>query len=548
MILFANNAVTTLGSALSNTATTAQLFAGSGALFPSPGPGQYFVATLTDAATGLLTEIVHVTARSTDTVTIVRAQEGTDALNWKIGDLFDNFMTAGQAAAMGQVMVYPGNPNGNVAGAVGVPGQSSSDLLWDSVDDLFFVCTASGSAATAVWTYVGASVVEFTGQFWCGTSTGLPNAQVVTPPSFLTTFPPGTPIAFIAGFTNTGAATLTVGSFGTVSLYKDGISGPTALTGEEIVAGNVVAGRFAGGVIHITPAPGTATEANTGRTVVAAGMGAQTLETANPVQTISSNTVGALTDNGKTFVATSSLTYSLPLSTSLWNGWPVSFTAKSGPVLLTPNAADSINGGTPGASYSVTLGTSVKIVTDGAGHWWTEYQTLPLSGVTVLLNTLVANGTQTSLTDVSSLGAGYTYYEIVISGLTVATGSSPSLSLQVSEDNGATWKSSNYIYQMTSLSGVGPPAYNGASDAVVIPLMTNPFEATGSSVSGTVTISNPSSSTQTKPFIIHTNSQFGLLDNVGSGVYAGDNGAINGLKFVFDNQIMTSGAIYIYAR
>lgn len=93
--LYANNASTTLAGAISNVALTAQLASGAGALFPAPGAGQYFVATLNDAATGLLDEIVWVTNVTGDTVTMIRAQEGTEAQNWSAGDLFNLFVTAG---------------------------------------------------------------------------------------------------------------------------------------------------------------------------------------------------------------------------------------------------------------------------------------------------------------------------------------------------------------------------------------------------------------------------------------------------------------------
>lgn len=99
-ILFANNASSTLAGPISNSATTANLASGTGALFPSPSGGNYFVGTFTDAATGLINEIVHVTGVSTDTITITRAQEGTTAKSWLAGDNFNNLWTAGQAAAM----------------------------------------------------------------------------------------------------------------------------------------------------------------------------------------------------------------------------------------------------------------------------------------------------------------------------------------------------------------------------------------------------------------------------------------------------------------
>lgn len=101
-ILFANNAQSTLAGSISNTATSVNLASGGGALFPSPGASEYFVMTFIDAATGLLNEIVHVTARSGDTCTIVRGQEGTTALNWSAGDIAANLVTAGTMDAVAQ--------------------------------------------------------------------------------------------------------------------------------------------------------------------------------------------------------------------------------------------------------------------------------------------------------------------------------------------------------------------------------------------------------------------------------------------------------------
>lgn len=104
-ILFKNQPGTTLASPVSNVATTASLSPGSGALFPSPGANQYFSATFTDAATGLLNEIVYVTGISGDIVTIERAQEGTVALNWNAGDYFRNLVTAGYLTGVQQGVV-----------------------------------------------------------------------------------------------------------------------------------------------------------------------------------------------------------------------------------------------------------------------------------------------------------------------------------------------------------------------------------------------------------------------------------------------------------
>jgi hypothetical protein len=97
--LFANNAGTTLADGISSGAPTLAVSSGQGALFPSPAAGQQFAITLISATNILTREIVYCTARSTDTFTIVRAQEGTTALAWNAGDLVQNLNTAGTMAS-----------------------------------------------------------------------------------------------------------------------------------------------------------------------------------------------------------------------------------------------------------------------------------------------------------------------------------------------------------------------------------------------------------------------------------------------------------------
>jgi hypothetical protein len=82
---FTNNAATTLASGISAVATSLTVATGTGVLFPTLAGSQYFYCTLENTA-GTLREIVKVTARSTDTFTIVRAQDSTTAQSWSTGD------------------------------------------------------------------------------------------------------------------------------------------------------------------------------------------------------------------------------------------------------------------------------------------------------------------------------------------------------------------------------------------------------------------------------------------------------------------------------
>src|SRR6185437_9173414 len=89
---FANNASSTvaggaggLGTPLSSGDTTLYLPTGHGARFPASGYFMLQVGT---------TEYVKVTLRSTDDLTIVRAQEGTSASSWPVGTTVQQIVSA----------------------------------------------------------------------------------------------------------------------------------------------------------------------------------------------------------------------------------------------------------------------------------------------------------------------------------------------------------------------------------------------------------------------------------------------------------------------
>lgn len=92
-VLFTNNAASTLASSITNSATSLTVASGQGALFPVITGSNYFLVTLIGVS-GSPIEIVKVTARSTDTFTIVRAQEGTSASAFTGGDSVQLRITA----------------------------------------------------------------------------------------------------------------------------------------------------------------------------------------------------------------------------------------------------------------------------------------------------------------------------------------------------------------------------------------------------------------------------------------------------------------------
>lgn len=84
MIKFTNNASANLATSINTSVTAIAVTTGQGAYFPTLSVGQYFYATLIDSSNNL--EIVKVTGRSVDTLTVVRGQDGTTARNYIAGD------------------------------------------------------------------------------------------------------------------------------------------------------------------------------------------------------------------------------------------------------------------------------------------------------------------------------------------------------------------------------------------------------------------------------------------------------------------------------
>lgn len=89
---------------------------------------------------------------------------------------------------------------------------------------------------------------------WGGTSGGSANAQTITTNIGLTGYSVPLIIAFIAGFTNTAATTINIDGLGVKNIYKESGSGPVALAGGEIIAGNIYQLFYDGTEFQITSA------------------------------------------------------------------------------------------------------------------------------------------------------------------------------------------------------------------------------------------------------------------------------------------------------
>lgn len=220
--LWTNNAISAIAASISNVATSVTLTTGSGALFPNPGANQQFAMTFTDAATGLLNEIVYCTSRTGDVLTIVRAQESTTALAWSAGDVAAALVTAGNLAGFTQpnalalaVQAQAGNYAGTTTGSVdayvfalvpvllarvvGMPirlkfnitntgaaatindGLGAVQLARPGGADLFPTDVTAGILYTIYWDGTRYCVDELLGAALSGTGIVTPNAGVVVP-------------------------------------------------------------------------------------------------------------------------------------------------------------------------------------------------------------------------------------------------------------------------------------------------------------------------------------------------------------------------------
>ncbi len=145
ILLASNNASSTLAAPITSGATTATLAAGTGTEFPNPSAGQYFLMTFTDAATGLTNEIVKVTARATDTISIVRAQEGSIASAFTTGDKARNLVTAGPVQGVFSQIIAEQTAAAQLLATPGFQSFNSGLILqWGT----FSTTTGQGDAVT----------------------------------------------------------------------------------------------------------------------------------------------------------------------------------------------------------------------------------------------------------------------------------------------------------------------------------------------------------------------------------------------------------------
>lgn len=274
-----NNGFGTLSAGINSSATTVTVDSGQGGRFPALSSGDFFFATLIDTSNNL--EIIKVTARSTDSMTVLRAQDSTSARAFSIGDrielrptaaLFENAHLDNTPTSTGSF----GLPKGTTAQQ---PTASATEghIRYDTDDDVVYFSNGTNwikiSAPTPTVTSISGSIINGSASniVLTGTDFGTANLQVK--------------------FTPSGGSTSTVTVTPSSATNSGNVAVPSAIYGEA--AGTVVS-------VLVTSSDGVAST-STNMTVAGFATGGDTILSSGTTRT-------HIFKNTGTFVAPQNIT------------------------------------------------------------------------------------------------------------------------------------------------------------------------------------------------------------------------------------------------
>lgn len=177
-VKFTNNAVASLAAGVSTSSTTISVAPSTGALFPTLAAGDWFPVTVLDN-TGIF-EIMRCTARSGDTLTVTRAQEGTTAKAFNAGARIEHRMTSAAVEGIKSDAIAGASIGFTPVQQGGGANQAANKLYfgWDGVGLRYQV---DGTDRGRVWdasnfnpgAYMPVGGGAFTGQIWTASINGV---------------------------------------------------------------------------------------------------------------------------------------------------------------------------------------------------------------------------------------------------------------------------------------------------------------------------------------------------------------------------------------
>ena len=392
-----------------------------------------------------------------------------------------------------------------------------SEVLYDSSGNLVWNQLTSSTGITSTNQAV--------------TSTGSPNAYVVTYTSVPTSYQVGGYYPFIANFTSTNTTpTENVNGLGAKTITKNGTS---ALAAGDICSGQVIVTVYDGTYLQMTNPPCNGVTISAVTSVAPDASGTITT-TPNPIT--GTGTVGIASIANKTFLGNLTGSGAQPSAVGLSAFLDsLTGTAAQGNVLFRGASAwQQLAPGTSGY-FLQTQGAS-------ANPQWAQ-----TSAALTLLATVNASAASSVVFGSSYFTSSYNKYQIEFDGTYTSDGST--LELVASTNNGSTYLGTYANTQAISGSGC---SLSGPPTSYLSIMGTGGTSTIGSSSSqtssGTIKISNPSSSTSQgfswQTVLNQPGSAVGMC--IGAGMQFTSTSAINAVKFYDGSGGTITGNFHLY--
>jgi hypothetical protein len=248
---------------------------------------------------------------------------------------------------------------------------------------------------------------------------GVANAYVIALSPAIAAYQNGTTVRFRTSRANLAGATLDAGAGAAPLLREDGAAlSPGDITSNSITVATYVtaAGGFLVNEI-VRSQLGALAKEGVGQGLEDDGAGnlrvkladgsmrrtASGVQANDPIASVGANQAPTAMSHMTSYVATAAISFTMPATASLWNGFCLPIYAKGGAVTFIPNAGDAVDGNAAGQSYTLLQGQNAEFVTDGAGNWWPFFKTTAVGSTPPkYINSAQTLGPGVYLTDTSA--------------------------------------------------------------------------------------------------------------------------------------------------